>query len=68
MARCDSCFSILTKTDTKCYVCGDPVPGAASGARLFLMQLWGKPKPRPAKRAKATDAILHRTGDAPSAS
>ena len=68
MARCNSCFSILTKTDSKCYVCGDPVPGAPSGARLFLTRLFAKPAPRPAKRVAATDALLHRTGDASNAS
>jgi hypothetical protein len=26
MTRCDSCNSILTKTDLVCYGCGDPNP------------------------------------------
>jgi hypothetical protein len=28
MARCNECNSVLTKTDSECYICGDPVPGA----------------------------------------
>jgi hypothetical protein len=30
MGRCNSCFSIVKKTDLKCYVCGDAVPRHAS--------------------------------------
>jgi len=28
MARCNDCNSIITRTDSECYVCGQPVPGA----------------------------------------
>lgn len=26
MGRCSSCYSIVTKNDARCYVCGDPIP------------------------------------------
>jgi hypothetical protein len=29
MARCNSCNSIITKTDVECYVCRERVPGRA---------------------------------------
>jgi hypothetical protein len=28
MARCNECNSVVTRTDSECYVCGEPVPGA----------------------------------------
>jgi len=30
MSRCDSCYSIVTKRDSVCYVCGEKVPRYAS--------------------------------------
>jgi len=63
MARCNSCFSITTKNDWKCYVCGEPVPEAPSRTKQFLMRFWSKPTPKPAKRGKSTDALLRRTED-----
>ena len=28
MARCNECNSVVTRTDSECYICGLPVPGA----------------------------------------
>ena len=30
MSRCDACYSIITKKDSVCYVCGQKVPRYAS--------------------------------------
>lgn len=30
MSRCDSCYSVITKRDIVCYVCGQKVPRYAS--------------------------------------
>jgi hypothetical protein len=30
MGRCTACFAVVKKTDSRCYVCGDPVPRYAS--------------------------------------
>jgi len=30
MGRCNSCFAVVKRTDSKCYVCGDAVPRHAS--------------------------------------
>ena len=27
MTRCNSCNGIITKTDSECFTCGEPVPG-----------------------------------------
>jgi hypothetical protein len=27
MARCNECNSVITKTDSQCYICAQPVPG-----------------------------------------
>jgi hypothetical protein len=27
MARCNECNSVVTRTDSECYICGLPVPG-----------------------------------------
>jgi hypothetical protein len=69
MARCNACFSITTKSDLKCYVCGEPVPDAPGRFKQFLTRFWAKPeksapKRKKAKSGKSTDAILHRTEDA----
>lgn len=37
MARCKECNSVVTRTDSECYICGLPVPGAR---KLF----WRKKK------------------------
>ena len=37
MARCFSCNSVVTRTDTSCYICGDPVP------KPFKLPLSGRP-------------------------
>jgi len=28
MARCKECYSVITRTDAECYICGLPAPGA----------------------------------------
>jgi uncharacterized membrane protein YvbJ len=33
MTRCNSCNGIVTKTDSECFTCGEPVPGAAKRSR-----------------------------------
>ncbi len=40
MTRCNSCNGIITKTDVECYVCGDPVPGAARPKKLNRPNGW----------------------------
>src|ERR1019366_5551823 len=42
MARCNSCFGIITKTDLACYVCGEPVRKASRGW-FSLLRFWAKP-------------------------
>jgi hypothetical protein len=32
MTRCNACNGVITKSDSDCYTCGEPVPGSA---RLF---------------------------------
>ena len=44
MTRCTSCDGILTKTETSCYVCGEPVPrqkktAAPTGVCMVLVAL-----------------------------
>src|SRR5450631_4354022 len=46
MARCDSCFGIITKTDSACYVCGEPVSRERSKTTFSVLgrvQLAGVP-------------------------
>jgi hypothetical protein len=43
MARCNECNSVLTKTDSECYICGDPVPGAKK--RVWRRKKEPKPVP-----------------------
>ena len=62
MARCNNCFSITTKSDVDCYVCGEPVQ-EVSGWRAIMRFLSG-PKPQPDKAA-TRDAILRRLEEAP---
>jgi hypothetical protein len=63
MARCNSCSGVITKTDVKCYVCGEPVPGRAKSA-LFRF-FWAKPAPPAPKRAPVKEQALHANQDAP---
>ena len=42
MARCNSCFGIITKTDLACYVCGEPVREVSRGW-FSLLRFWAKP-------------------------
>ena len=53
MSRCNSCFGIVTKNESECYVCGEAVPGARKAwyVRLF----WTKPNARPAKSVSVTN-------------
>ena len=41
MTRCKDCNSVITKLDSECYVCGEPVPQAQ---RTF----WRRKEPKPA--------------------
>jgi hypothetical protein len=43
MTRCNSCNSVVTKGDLECYICGDPVPGAAKAS-------WRRPREPKAKK------------------
>jgi hypothetical protein len=47
MARCNECNSVLTKTDSECYICGDPVPGAKK-------RVWRRNKKEPKPAAPVT--------------
>lgn len=29
MTRCNTCNSVITRSDTECYICSEPVPGMA---------------------------------------
>ena len=51
MARCNSCNGVIAKNDSKCYVCGDSIPGRSgfSFTRWFTKsqpQTAGKPVTR----------------------
>jgi hypothetical protein len=43
MARCDECNSVVTRTDSECYICGRAVPGMKKRSMLAHKQ----PKPAP---------------------
>ena len=45
--RCMACNSVVTKNESECYVCGEPVPGAK---KSFLSWLNPAPKPGSGKR------------------
>jgi hypothetical protein len=34
MTRCNECNGIIAKTDSECYICGEPVPGFQKRALL----------------------------------
>jgi hypothetical protein len=34
MARCSECNSVITKMDSACYICAQPVPGVKEGLGL----------------------------------
>jgi hypothetical protein len=40
MTRCNSCNAVITKVDSDCYTCGEPVPGTA---KLFWRSKPKKP-------------------------
>jgi hypothetical protein len=42
MARCNECNSVITATDSECYICGIPVPG------MKKLSLRRKKEPKPA--------------------
>ena len=41
MARCNECNSVITRSDSECYVCGEVVPGA----KKRLQRRKKEPKP-----------------------
>jgi hypothetical protein len=43
MARCNECNSVITKTDSECYICGLAVPGA----KMLSLRRKKEPKPTP---------------------
>ena len=43
MARCNECNSVITRTDSECYVCGEVVPGAKKRSQRRKKE----PKPVP---------------------
>jgi hypothetical protein len=43
MARCNECNSVVTKNDSECYICSQPVPGVKKG----FGRLKKKPKSAP---------------------
>jgi|SRR5579862_9981 len=43
MARCEECNSVITRTDSQCYICGQPVPGMKKRSTRREKQ----PKPTP---------------------
>jgi hypothetical protein len=43
MARCNECNSVITRSDSECYVCGEVVPGA----KKRLQRRKKEPKPVP---------------------
>ena len=43
MARCNECNSVITLTDSECYICGIPVPGA----KKLSLRRKKQPKPIP---------------------
>jgi hypothetical protein len=43
MARCNECNSVITTTDSECYICGIPVPGA----KKLSLRRKKEPKPTP---------------------
>ena len=45
MTRCNECNGVITKTDSECYICGEPVPGAKK--RSWLRNRKKEPKPAP---------------------
>lgn len=57
MNRCSNCSGIVTKTETNCYLCGEPVPGRSE---FFLFRLFAKKPARDATRA--TDRVMRNDG------
>lgn len=49
-SRCLECNSIITKNELKCYVCGEPAPGAKNSFMAWLM------KPGKTESAKSRSA------------
>jgi hypothetical protein len=41
MARCTECNSVVIRTDSECYVCGEAIPGAKKRSKR------GKKEPKP---------------------
>jgi hypothetical protein len=53
MARCNSCNGVIAKTDTKCYVCGDEIPGRSS----FSLARWFGKKEQKLPRKAVTQLV-----------
>jgi hypothetical protein len=45
MTRCYECNGIIARTESECYICGEPVPGAKK--RSWLQNKKKDPKPAP---------------------
>ena len=54
MARCNSCFGVLTKKEIECYVCGEAVPGASRPGWLLRM-FWAEPSPKAPVKSGSLD-------------
>ena len=58
-SRCHSCNAIVTATDVKCYVCGEPVPGAKKFAAVIRRAV---PKPPKMERICESQPAKQATG------
>ena len=67
MPRCTECFSIVTKTDVDCYVCGQPLPDAPGKLMRALQRFWGPPSPKKVKKVNPAQAVKYRRGNASTA-
>ncbi len=47
MARCKECNSVITRMDSDCYICGEPVPGRKGWAWRKKEAKATIPKPKP---------------------
>lgn len=65
MGRCNSCNGVLTRTDSECFVCGEPVPGAKRRSKFSLLRLWVKSKPVAMQRLVDADPNRYRTRPQP---
>jgi hypothetical protein len=56
MARCIECNSVITKMDSACYICAQPVPGA--NQRPGLPQKRREKQPKPAAPVTPLSNVL----------